>query len=110
MVGNIDLERDFGWAPDLVKGAYYVSHLKPCNLIIASGKKYSLRKILDYAFKIKKLDYKKFIKTNKLFYRKYEEKNVFPNMEYSLKKLKRFNWKPRTYGKKLILKIYNDLK
>ena len=108
-VGNLDLVRDFGWAPDLVKGAYYMSYLKPCNLIIASGKRYSLKKILEIAFEIKKINYKKFIKIDKKLYRKNEDKNVFPNLDNTLKKLQRFKWKPKIYGKKLILKIYKNV-
>lgn len=108
-VGNLDLVRDFGWAPELVKGAYYMSYLKPCNLIIASGKRYSLRKILDIVFSIKKLNYKKFIKIDKSLFRKNEEKNVYPNLSNTIKILKPFKWKPKIHGKQLINNIYKNL-
>ncbi len=108
-VGNLNVIRDFGWAPDLVMGAYFMSYLKPCNLVIASGKKYSLKKILEMAFKIKNLNYKKFIKIDKNLFRKNEEKNVFPEIRTSIEKLKKFKWKPKIYGKDLLLKIYNNL-
>ena len=108
-VGNIELVRDFGWAPELVKGAYYMSYLKPCNLIIASGKKYSLKKILNIAFRIKKLNYKKFIKIDKSLFRKNEERDVFPNLGGTIKILKSFRWKPKVHGKKLIYNIYKNL-
>ena len=108
-IGRLDLVRDFGWASELVKGAYYMSYLKPCDLVIASGKKFSLRKILEFAFKIKNINYKNFIKVEKRFIRKNEQKNIFFNLDFTLKKLSSFGWKPKIYGKKLVNKIYNSL-
>ena len=108
-VGNLNVIRDFGWAPDMVQGAYFMSYLKPCNLIIASGKSYSLKQILDTAFKLKHLDYRSYIRVDKGLFRKNEEKNVFPNINITLNKLKQFKWKPKIFGKKLILNLYNSL-
>ena len=108
-IGNIDLFRDFGWAPELVRGAFYMTKFKPCNLIFASGKKTSLSSILDYIFKIKKLDYKKYIQIEKKFFRKNEIKNISCDISKTIIKLKSFKWQPKIYGKKLVHKIYNNL-
>ena len=108
-IGNINLTRDFGWAPELVKGAFYMTELKPCNLIFASGQKILLSSILDFIFKIKKLNYKDFIKIDKKFFRKNEIKNITCNIDTTILKLKKFKWKPKIYGKKLTHKIYNNL-
>ena len=108
-IGNINLTRDFGWAPELVKGAFYMTKLKPCNLIFASGKKMLLTKILDSIFRIKKLNYKNHIKIDKKFFRKNEIKNITCNIDITIRKLKSFKWKPKIYGKKLTHKIYNNL-
>ena len=108
-IGNIDLFRDFGWAPELVQGAFYMTKLKPCNLILASGQITSLSSILDYIFKIKKLDYKKYIQKEIKFFRKNEIKNISCDISSTIKRLKSFKWQPNIYGKKLVHKIYNNL-
>ena len=108
-IGNINLTRDFGWAPELVKGAFYMTKLKPCNLIFASGQKVLLSSILDSIFKIKKLNYKNYIEIDKFFFRKNEIKNITCNINETIAKLKRFKWKPKIYGKKLTYKIYHNL-
>tara|TARA_B100000780_G_scaffold275929_1_gene243540 strand:+ start:894 stop:1841 length:948 start_codon:yes stop_codon:yes gene_type:complete len=109
LIGNINLIRDFGWAPELVKGAFYMTKLKPCNLIFASGQKISLSNILNFIFKIKKLNYKNYIKIDKKFFRKNEIQDISCNINTTIMKLKSFKWKPKIYGKKLIHKIYNNL-
>lgn len=108
-IGNLNILKDFGWAPELVMGAYYMTKLKPCNLIFASGKKILLSNILDYVFKIKKLDYNNFIRIDKKLFRKDENKNFTCNISQTINRLKQFKWKPNVYGKKLIHKIYNEL-
>ena len=86
-----------------------MTELKPCNLIFASGQKILLSSILDFIFKIKKLNYKDFIKIDKKFFRKNEIKNITCNIDTTILKLKKFKWKPKIYGKKLTHKIYNNL-
>ena len=108
-VGNLNLIRDFGWAPELVKGIYYMNYLKPCDLIISSGKSYSLKKMLKFIFEIKSLNYKDYIKIDKKLFRKNEQFSVGTDMKNTIKKLKLFNWRPKIYGKKLVQKIYNGL-
>jgi len=106
-LGNIKIIRDFGWVPDLVKAIYYMTYLKPCDLIIGSGKKISLEKILQIIFKIKNLNYKKYIEFDKKLFRKNEKEKIFCDIEYTKKILKKWKWKPKIYKKKLMHKIYN---
>tara|TARA_B110000305_G_scaffold232774_1_gene288252 strand:- start:104 stop:1048 length:945 start_codon:yes stop_codon:yes gene_type:complete len=107
-IGNINMFRDFGWAPELVSGTFYMTKLKPCNAILASGQKTSLSSILNHIFKIKKLDYKKYIQEDKKFIRESEAKNITCNIRPTIQMLKSFGWKPSVFGKKLVHKIYND--
>lgn len=50
-VGNIDIRRDFGWAPDYVEAMHLIlSHHEPDDFIICSGKSVLLRSIIEYVF------------------------------------------------------------
>jgi GDPmannose 4,6-dehydratase len=51
LVGNIDIKRDFGWAPEYVKAMHLIlSYHQPDDFIICSGKSVSLRSIIEYVF------------------------------------------------------------
>ena len=50
-VGNIDIKRDFGWAPEYVKAMNLMMQIdKPSDFIISSGKSVSLREIIEFTF------------------------------------------------------------
>ena len=86
-----------------------MSYLKPCDLIISSGKSYLLENMIKFIFEIKKLNYKNFITIDKNLFRKNEQLIVATDMKNTINRLKLFNWKPKIYGKKLVKKIYNGL-
>lgn len=51
VVGNIDIKRDFGYAPKYVEAMYLMmQHGKPDDYIIASGVSLSIREIIYYVF------------------------------------------------------------
>ena len=105
-VGNINSVRDFGWAPEIMQGIYLMSKLNPCDLLLGTGKKMSIKKAIKYAFNYQKISFKKYVKINKKFFRKNEKKMVVASMTESFKKLGR--WKPKIFGRKLIVKMYNN--
>ena len=52
LVGNIDIRRDFGYAPLYVEGMYLMMQSKkPDDYILCSGQSTSLRNIIEYIFK-----------------------------------------------------------
>jgi GDPmannose 4,6-dehydratase len=54
-VGNIEIKRDFGYAPKYVEAMYLMlQQEKPSDYLICSGKSVTLREIINYIFK--KLD------------------------------------------------------
>ena len=108
-VGNINIIRDFAWAPEILRGVALLHKIKPCDIIFASGRGISGKSIIKYLFNLKKLDYKKYIKVEKKLFRKYEKKIIVSSMSNTLNKLKKFNWKPTVYGKKLAFKMYKSL-
>ena len=51
-MGNIDVYRDWGWAPEYAKAMWLMLQQKqPIDLIIGSGKKYSIRDFVYEVFK-----------------------------------------------------------
>lgn len=80
LVGNIDIKRDWGWAPEFVKFIYLIMQTKTAkNYVIGTGKKRSLRLIIDKFFKRYNYDYKKYIKKDKSLIRLGESKETYAN-------------------------------
>ena len=107
-VGNIDVVRDFSWAPEIMKGVFYSINLKPQNIIFASGKAFYLRDMIKFFFDLKNMNFKDFIKIDKNLFRKNEKKIVTINKLKTNDLLKKFGWKPKIYGKQLVKKIFNS--
>ena len=108
-VGNLNAFRDFGWAPEIVKGIFLISKLNPCNILLGTGKKISVKNIIKYAFEYNNMNYKKFISINKKLFRKNEKKIIIGSTSETLKKLKKWNWKLKISGKKLVIKMFNSV-
>lgn len=57
-LGNIDIFRDWGWAPEYMEAAWRMLQLdEPEDLIIATGRKHSLKEFLDIVFQTLGIDY-----------------------------------------------------
>jgi len=105
-VGDIEVVRDFSWAPEIMKGVFHSLNLKPQDIIFASGKNFYLREMIKFFFDLKKLNFREFIKIDKSLFRKNEKKKVIPPKFQSHKLLKKFKWQPKIHGKKLVKKLY----
>ena len=61
-LGNINIQRDWGWAPDYVEAMYLMLQQdKPDDYIIATGKSYKLETFISLAFQFVGLDWKKYV-------------------------------------------------
>jgi len=105
-LGNIDIFRDWGWAPEYVKAMWLLLQQKqPIDLIIGSGKKFSVRDFVNEVFKKMKIDKKNLITgTNKLI-RKIDIQSYRANTTLCKKIIK---WKTKITFKKIIHKMIND--
>ena len=57
-LGNINIERDWGWAPDYVEAMWLMMQKdQPKDYIIATGKSHTLKEFIDITFKILDLDW-----------------------------------------------------
>jgi GDPmannose 4,6-dehydratase len=78
-VGNIDIKRDFGYAPFYVEGMYLMMQSeKPDDFILCSGKSISLRNVIEYIFKKLDIETDKYQVSNEL-YRPAEIEDIFGN-------------------------------
>jgi len=100
--GNLNIKRDFGWCEEYVKYIWKYMHSKNYDFIIATGKTYSLKKLLDEAFKFFKLDWRRYIIEDKTFYRKKEITSVEANIQYLKLKYKNI---PKINGTQIVKKL-----
>jgi len=105
-VGNINTIRDYSWAPEIAKGIYYFSQTKPQDIILSSGKGIAGKKILELAYRKKKIKFENYYKINKNLLRKNEVKVLIGSSKNSEILKKKFNWSLKTYGSKIVSKMY----
>ena len=103
---NVDIYRDWGWAPDYVRAIWLMmQRKKPRDFIIGSGKTYSLKEFVNEVFRYLKID-KKNLKTNVSKYkRKIDLRGYKANITDTQKILK---WKPTLKFKTIIHKMINN--
>ena len=80
-VGNLDIKRDFGYAPKFVEAMYLMMQKdKPANYLICSGSSVSLRYIVNTVFEKLDIDKSK-IRISEELYRPAEIDNIYGNPE-----------------------------
>ena len=100
--------RDWGHAKDYVYAMWKMLQLKkPHDFVIGTGKLHSVKEFLKIAFTLVNLDYKKFIKINKKFYRPNDKFYLIADYKKARRILK---WKPKIPFKSLVAEmVYNDI-
>lgn len=69
-VGNIDIIRDWGWAPDYVEAMWLMLQQEtPDDFVISTGIGHSLREFIQLAFKCVNLEMDNYLIINQLFFR-----------------------------------------
>ena len=64
-LGNIDIQRDWGWAPEYVEAMWLMLQKDiPTDFVIATGVTHSLAYYIELVFKHLKLDWKKYVLTD----------------------------------------------
>jgi GDPmannose 4,6-dehydratase len=93
LLGDISIERDWGWAPEYV-GAMWsmLQQEKPDDYIVATGKTYSLTDFISEVFRTLNLDWKNHVKSNNIFLRPIDIQSIKANPEKAKKIL---GWKAR---------------
>ena len=69
-LGNLDAERDWGFAGDYVRGMWLMlQQPEPDDFVIATGEKHSVREFVELAFAHVGLDWKKYVEVDSRFLR-----------------------------------------
>lgn len=102
-LGNLDTQTDWGYAPDYVQAMWLMLQQdQPDDFILATGELHSIREVCQIAFEYLQLDYQKFVKIDKRFYRSDPGQPVVGNPAKARQVL---NWQPKTDFKQMILKM-----
>ncbi len=108
-LGNLNARRDWGFSGDYVKAMWLMLQQdKPDDYVIATGETHTVKEFVQVAFAHAGLDWKKYVKVDKNFYRP-AEVNILLG-DYSKAK-KKFGWKPQVKFKELVkMMVDADLK
>jgi len=108
-LGNLDAERDWGYAPDYVEVMWLMlQQEEPEDYVIATGEKHSIRDFLDVAFKhIGVEDWSSYIKQDPKFMRPAEVDVLRGDYTKARNEL---GWNPNTSFDELVVKmVENDI-
>ena len=102
-MGDINIYRDWGWAPEYVEAMYLMLKQKnPKDLVIGSGKRHSLKNFIYEVFRLLKIPRKHLKANTKKFIRKNDIRSYRADPRLAKKIL---NWKAKTTFKKIIYKM-----
>ncbi len=105
-LGNLDIWRDWGWAPDYVKAMHLMLQTqKPKDYIIATGRTYSLKDFVEASFKELNLHWRDYVVTNQDLRRPSDITQSYLNPEKIKKELQ---WETKTDLKFIIKKMLNS--
>ena len=69
-LGNLDIDRDWGWAPDYVEAMWLMLQQDtPADFVIATGRSVSLEYFVDRTFRAAGLDWRDHVKQDKSLFR-----------------------------------------
>ena len=92
VLGNLDAVRDWGYAPEYVEAMWRMLQTDvPEDFVVATGKGYSVREFLDFAFGHVGLSWERYVTVDDAFLRPAEVDSLIGD---SSKLLERFGWKP----------------
>ncbi len=108
-LGNLDAKRDWGFAGDYVEAMWLMLQAKkPQDYVIATGETYSVKQFLEEAFGAAGLDWKKYVRIDKRYFRPLEVDVLLGDARKARREL---GWKPKVSFKKLVrMMLDSDMK
>jgi GDPmannose 4,6-dehydratase len=92
-LGNLAAKRDWGYAPEYVGLMWKIlQQNKPQDFVVGTGQSHSVEEFARAAFKYAELDYKKYVKIDKRYFRPTEVSNLIAD---SNKAKKYLGWHPQ---------------
>ncbi len=109
ILGNLESKRDWGYAKDYVEAMWLMlQEKKPDDFVIATGKSYSVKNFCEIVFDLLDLDYKKYVVSDKKYFRPTEVDSLNGDASKARKIL---GWQAKTSLKKLAkIMLMSDLK
>jgi GDPmannose 4,6-dehydratase len=107
-LGNLDAERDWGYAPDYVEAMWLMlQEDEPDDYVIATGQSHSVRELVEVAFERVGVDPAQYVRTDERFIRPAEVEHLVGDATKAREKL---GWVPRTSFEDMIrLMVDSDL-
>ncbi len=100
LLGNIDIQRDWGWAPEYVQAMWLMLQQNtPDDFIVATGETYSLKDFIIEAFSFFNLDWKNHSGSSDEFLRPTDIEKISANPKKAELKL---NWKAKYKMKEVV--------
>ncbi len=99
-LGNLDAERDWGFAGDYVEAMWLMLQAKhPNDYVIATGIKHTVRELCQVAFEHVGLDWEKYVVVDERFYRPADVNTLCGDATKARDEL---GWKPKTSFQELV--------
>jgi GDPmannose 4,6-dehydratase len=99
-LGNLDAQRDWGYAPDYVEAMWQMLQVdQPDDFVIATGETHSVREACEIAFARKGLDPDEYVEIDPKYYRPSEVDHLLGDASKAKEKL---GWEPRVRFKELV--------
>ncbi|MFL5906714.1 MAG: GDP-mannose 4,6-dehydratase [Solirubrobacterales bacterium] len=99
-LGNLDAQRDWGFAPDYVEAMWLMLQADdPQDFVIATGETHSVRESVEIAFSRKGLDWERHVEIDPKYYRPSEVDVLLGDATRAREKL---GWEPKVRFKELV--------
>lgn len=99
-LGNLDARRDWGYAPEYVEAMWLMLQQKtPDDYVIATGETHSVREFVEEAFQLVGINWKKYVKIDKNYFRPTEVELLLGDASKAHRKL---GWKPKVKFAELV--------
>ena len=108
-LGNLDAKRDWGYAPEYVEAIWMMLQSEDSDdYVVATGEAHSVREFVEEAFTYLGLDWKKYVKIDKKYFRPTEADLLQGDPSKIRAKL---GWKPKVKFKELVrIMVDSDMK
>lgn len=108
-LGNLDAIRDWGYAPEYVEAMWRIlQHNEPDDFVIATGEAHTVKDLVEEAFGLVGLDWKKHVEIDPVYYRPSETPLLKGDYSKAKEKL---GWEPKVKFKELVrIMLEHDLK
>jgi GDPmannose 4,6-dehydratase len=99
-MGNLDAERDWGYAPDFVEAMWLMLQAdEPDDYVVATGEKHSVREALEVAFAHASLDPDEHVEIDPRYFRPSEVDSLLGDPSKAREKL---GWEPKVRFRELV--------